>query len=264
MPFTNTNSVSGMYPSFQRGGNQPQQPSDALIFQFINDAYSLLVGVLTRRFAEAIYNLPGNTLTTWLASLGLPNAVWTVTTALVVGAVIVDENTPPGVWRVTTAGTTGTGAPNFQQGAGIGATLVDGSVTWTNVGQSAQFQVLEAANRYRAAFQLGFVLATFGGEASIIDLAKHYDKEDWQRLWNELNAVDANGKGKRNGAFDVLFDPYANVASPRPGLVYIAGGDQPIYNVPNNEGISNLLGKFGIDYGRQGGGYSRMSGNEFD
>jgi hypothetical protein len=242
-----------MFPSFQRGGNQPQQPTDALIQQYINDAASLLIAVLTRRFSESIYAVPGNNLSLWAASLGLPNYSWVASSAVAVGVVLVDENTPPGAWKATTAGTSGAGVPNWPIGAGIGVTQADNTVTWTNIGQSAQFQVLEAANRYRAAFQLGFVLATFGGSTAILDLAKHYDEEDWQRLWNELNAVDKNGKPMRNGAFDVLFDAQANVASPRPGLVYVAGGDQPSYNTPSNEGISNMLGKFGIDYGRHRG-----------
>src|ERR1039458_621279 len=115
MAFTNISTVSGMFPSFQRGGNQPQQPTDALIQQYINDAASLLIAVLTRRFSESIYAVPGNNLSLWAASLGLPNYSWVASSAVAVGVVLVDENTPPGAWKATTAGTSGAGVPRSEE-----------------------------------------------------------------------------------------------------------------------------------------------------
>ena len=52
--------------------------------------------------------------------------------------------------------------------------------------------------------------------------------------------------------FDVLFDPLANVQTPRPVLMGVAGADQPFGVGPIQEGISSWFGKYGIDYGRRG------------
>lgn len=260
MAFSNVNLVSGLYPTFIRGGSQPQKPPDLLIQQFVDDAANMIVSVLLRRFSESIAQAVPATLTAWLKGLGLPNTTWFASSAYALGATIIDPNIPPGVWRVTTAGTTGSSQPAWTVGAVPGATQVDGSVTWTNVGRSAQFCVLEIGNRYRAAYQLGMTLASYG-VAGARDLSKYYNDGEWTTFWNEMNAVDKSGKPRSaGGGFDVLFDALASVQSPRPGLVYIAGGDQPISNVPANENISNLLGKFGQDYGRYGGQYQNGAG----
>lgn len=53
MSYTTVTQVAGMFPTFKRGGPQ-QNPSDALIQQYIDDVAGDIDAVLNRRFAEVI------------------------------------------------------------------------------------------------------------------------------------------------------------------------------------------------------------------
>lgn len=250
MSFTTISNVALLYPTFQRRVPN-QKPPDTLIQQFIDDTGDILIAILERRFNGAITALSSasNVTNLWLASLGLPNMTWYAQQPVALGATVLDSNSPLGVQQCTGAGTTGAEIPSFN--AVFDNTTTDGSVTWTNIGQSRQMRVLERGNRYGAASQLGAVMASFG-VASASKLADEYTKADWNPFCNELNAEDKNGKPKAYGMFDFLFDPLASVQTPRPLLSGIAGADQPFGAGPCQEGISSWFGKYGIDYGRRG------------
>ena len=248
MSFTTVPMVCGLYPSFKRGVPN-QQPPDTYIQQFIDDVSSVLVSILERRFSEAVSGIAPPTINAWLASLGLPNASWYPQQSIAVGTVVLDANSPLGAQGCTGAGITGSELPSFNPI--LGKPTTDGSVTWVNIGQSRQLQVLERGNRYGAASQLGAVMASFGVQ-SAAKLADEYTNADWKPFCNELNAEDKNGKPKAYGMFDVLFDPLANVQTPRPVLMGVAGADQPFGVGPCQEGIGGYFGLYGVDYGRRG------------
>lgn len=66
MSYTTVGQVAGMFPTFKRGGPQ-QNPSDALIQQYIDDVAGDIDAVLNRRFAEVIGDFPS--LAGFIASL---------------------------------------------------------------------------------------------------------------------------------------------------------------------------------------------------
>src|SRR5690242_19656822 len=74
--------------------------------------------------------------------------------------------------------------------------------------------LLEKLNRYSASAELGHALGT--------------RVESAEKLAERLEArYDAMMAGLKDGDYDLLFDPDAMTADPRPGLKGIAGGDQP-------------------------------------
>lgn len=257
MAYSNVASVAGMFPTFVRGTAQ-QKPPDSLIQQFIDDIASVITSILLRRFGEAMAASPYNgSLSLWLASLGLPNARWNADQPFATGTVVVDGNLPPAAQQATSGGTAGSAPPNFS--AIYGETVTDGTITWTNIGQTPQFEVLERGNRYGAASQLGTTLASFGVRG-VQDLTKEYRESDWQPFLDDLNAArrikrGASAEPVGMGPFDVLFDPLAIVSSPRPGLLGIAGGDQDPHQTPYTEGLAAYFGKFSRDYGEFPGGW---------
>jgi hypothetical protein len=274
MPFTNIAAVAGMYPAFQRNAQSAtkpvQKPADGLIQQFIDDIASVIQGVLERRFQESIHELASDDVSAWLYGLGLPNRSWYQSTAYAIGDSILDENSPMGIWIVKTAGTSGDSAPRFPSSGG--ADTSDGSAAWKSASQTAQFRVLERGNRYGAAAQLGRVLATLnmGGADR---LATEYKDADWQPFIDELNAKPVGGGGSRSlsrammmeslqggGAFDYLFDPHSKVATPRPLMMSVPGGDQDISSAPADSGASSFFGKFGIDFGRSSWPFGQNQG----
>lgn len=254
MSFTNVNAVGSLFPAFIRGVTN-QKPPDTIIQQFIDDIAGVIIAVLERRFSESVQGSFSGVLSAWMYSLGLPNLniQWQAATVFAAKSVIITDDLPAKVMATVLGGTSGSAIPTWPA---IGSTVTDGSggttITWLNVGQSNQFRILERGNRYGAAAQLGVVLASYGVR-SAQDLAKEYRGADWQPFIDDLNAVDKNGKPRSAGPFDFLFDPNASIASPRPGLVGIAGGDTQYGQTPDQEGISNLIGKFGVDYTRHGG-----------
>lgn len=257
MAFTTIGNVAALYPTFRRGIPN-QQPPDSYIQQFIDDIADVIIGVLERRFNQAISSVSTVSVNPWLASLGLPNATWYADQPVTVGTVVLDSNLPMGAQLCTTAGTTGSTPPSFN---GIyEGTTTDGTVTWTNIGQSRQLRVLERGNRYGAASQLGAVMASFG-VASAAKLADEYRKADWEPFIGELNAEGKSGKPKAYGLFDFLFDPSSSVQTPRPLMTGVAGADQPFGVAPAQEGISSFFGKFGIDFGRSSQGSNWPWGN---
>ena len=99
--------------------------------------------------------------------------------------------------------------------------------------------ILEKINKYGAAQQLGEVLSTFGNRAAA-ELAKVFG--GWfQKLWNNLDARDKDGKPLPSGPWDAYFDPEARHETPRPGLLYQAGGDQDPTQVAADVGQSNIF-----------------------
>jgi hypothetical protein len=250
MAFTSVDLVSGLYPAFVRG-KPNQQPPDSYIQQFIDDTCDMLIAILERRFNEAISQVSTTGVNPWLASLGLPNFTWNPGQPVTMGMTVLGATQPLSCQICTVEGTTGSDYPSWNPVPG--ETTTDGSVTWSNIGQSRQFRVLERGNRYGAASQLGAIMASFG-VAAAAKLAEEYKKADWEPFCLELNAETRNGKAKAYGLFDFLFDPLANVQTPRPLLAGVAGADQPYGIAPAQEGISSLMGKFGVDFGRQSGG----------
>ena len=248
MAFTSVVNVALLYPSFKRGVPN-QQPPDSYIQQFIDDVGDVLISILERRFNEAISQVSPPTINVWLASLGLPNASWYPSQPVSIGTIVLDSNSPLAAQACTGAGTTGDTPPSFAPV--LEGTTTDGGVTWTNIGQSRQLRVFERGNRYGAASQLGAIMASFG-VTSAAKLQEEYTDADWKPFCNELNAEDSKGRPKAYGMFDVLFDPQANVQTPRPIMMGIAGADQPFGIGPCQEGIGGYFGLYGRDYGRHG------------
>ena len=243
MGFTNVNSVAKLFPSFTRGVPN-QSVSDTLVQQFIDDAADTIVGILERRFNTAISEV--GTLSQWLTSLGLPDITWYPGFPVALGDIVVDTNDPMSAQQAQNSGETGSVLPAFSSTYGVQTT--DNTVIWQNIGRSRQLNVLERGNRYGAASQLGVVLASISGVESAEDLAEEYTKADWKPFKDELNAENAKGEPKAYGMFDFLFDPLANVQTPRPLMEGIAGGDQPRGVAADLEGVSSVFSKFGLDY----------------
>jgi hypothetical protein len=255
--FTTIANVVGLYPTFKRGVVN-QNPPDALIQQFIDDFAEDLISILERRFGETIGDLTDATTAatnTWLATLGLPNQNWYSNTQMNAGTVVLDSNSPAGAQLIVTPGVSGSVVPFFNPN--FGGITTDGVALWLNIGQSRQLRVLERGNRYGAAGQFGRVMASFG-VASAKGMATEYEGE-FEAFKAELNAETIKGEPKGAGQFDVLFDPEASVQTPRPVMMGIAGGDQPIWATADIEGISANFSKHGLDFGRHGlnwGGYN--------
>lgn len=252
MGFTSIANVAALYPTFKRGIPQ-QQPPDTFIQQFIDDIASVIVSILERRFQQAITAISTTSINPWLTSIGLPNWTWYPGQPVTLGTTVLDSNMPLGVQVCTAAGTTGAGPAPPSFNPVYGEVTDDGSVVWTNGGQTRQFQVLERGNRYGAAAQLGAILASFG-VAAAAKIAEEYRKADWAPFAAELNSETLTGKPKASGIYDVLFDGQASIQTPRPLLSGVAGADQPYGIAPAQEGISSLFGKFGVDFGRVSGG----------
>jgi len=71
MSYTTVPNVAGMFPTFKRGIVQ-QNPSDALIQQYIDDVASEMNAIIDRRFAEAIAGPPSyDDVGDFVASLGI-------------------------------------------------------------------------------------------------------------------------------------------------------------------------------------------------
>jgi hypothetical protein len=248
MGFTTVSNVAALYPSFKRGVPN-QQPPDTFIQQFIDDTGDMLIAILERRFNQAIAQLSDLGVNPWLAYLGLPNMTWYPQQPVAVGMTVLDGNSPLATQLCTGTGTTGVGFPSFNPI--FSKTTTDGTVTWTNAGQSRQLRVLERGNRFGAASQLGAVMASFGVQGAA-KLAEEYTEADWKPFCAELNSETKQGKPKPSGIFDFLFDPLSSVQTPRPLMAGVAGADQPFGVGPIQEGISAWFGKFGVDFGRKG------------
>lgn len=257
MSFTTLANVCNLYPTFQRGVPN-QKPPDTLIQQTIEDFADVIIAILERRFNEAITAV--GTIDQWLISLGLPNKDWAAGITINAGDIVLDSNDPMSAQQAQGAGTTGTTLPVFA--STFGGNIADGTVSggWNNIGQTRQLSVLERGNRYGSASQIGRIMSAFGVTAAA-KLADEYNEADWQPFRAELNAEQIDkrfrGQPKDYGMYDALFDPLANVQTPRPLLTGIAGGDQPVGVAPDQEAVSAVFGKFGIDFGRhsQGSGW---------
>ena len=100
-----------------------------------------------------------------------------------------------------------------------------GFYVWQEAFDTDQLNLLEKINRYGACAQLAEVFEA-AGIASAARVAKGF-KDDFQEVYNKLNARDPEGKPlPQGGDFDFLFDPQAKVETPRPQLGGVAGGDQ--------------------------------------
>jgi hypothetical protein len=84
--------------------------------------------------------------------------------------------------------------------------------------------VLEEINRFGAAVTLVEVFAAYG-VSGVRDQATKVLVPTYERLWNELNARDANGRPTGSGPYDKLFDPLARTETPRPTLEGIGGAE---------------------------------------
>ncbi|HEX5481944.1 MAG TPA: hypothetical protein VFZ08_04890 [Terriglobia bacterium] len=102
--------------------------------------------------------------------------------------------------------------------------------------------LLERMNRCGAGAQLGKTLATLGVGAAE-RLANDF-RSEYNRLLSALSATNEQGEPLTGGLYDHLFDSQSATPSPRPGLVGIAGGDQPKGQTPSDSGSSNFFGKF--------------------
>ena len=245
MAFTNISAVANMYPTWQRGVSA-NKPSDTVVQQFINDVADIIVSILERRFNEIISGI--GTTNQWLVSLGLPDLDWQQNLPVNIGDIVVDDNDPMSAHQAQNSGTTG--ATDAVFASMFGAMSTDGTVLWKNIGQSRQLRVLERGNRYGAASQLGAVFAGFG-VASALNLAKEYTKADWIPFKCELNAENEKGEPRDYGMFDFLFDPQANVQTPRPLMAGFAGGDQQPGIAADLEGVGSAFSKWGVDFGRR-------------
>lgn len=99
-------------------------------------------------------------------------------------------------------------------------------------------KLLEQIERYGAAAQLGYVLATIGGSKGIIANADRI-QEDFNKLWNDLNATDKDGHPLPAGPYDRYFDAQSKLESPRPLLSATSGADQDPHEVAADRGLSN-------------------------
>jgi hypothetical protein len=113
---------------------------------------------------------------------------------------------------------------------------------WINQLAADGLAILQKINRYGAAAQLGQTLASFG-VAGTRDLAKSYG-EQYEQMKDDLDARKSDGEPLPSGPYDHLFDPYARTETPRAALVGIAGGDMPAGQTPEQQGMSNVFGKF--------------------
>ena len=102
--------------------------------------------------------------------------------------------------------------------------------------------ICEMINRYGAAAQLGQTLATFG-VLSAGTLSKTF-ADNYQRLKNDLDARDPQGRPLASGPYDKYFDPLARTETAQPALKAISGGDQPEGQTPADTGSSQVFGKF--------------------
>jgi hypothetical protein len=236
MSYTTVSNVAGMFPTFVRGTVQ-QKPPDALIQQYVDDVAGDIDAALLRRFAEAIQQNGGGSFSNFLSALQVATKLWQPSASYAAGALVVDANGNPQL--AVEAATSGPSAPNWNTVPG-GYTS-DTSLTWQNVSNDAS-RILEKINRYGAAAQLGATLATFG-VAGARDLAQFFEAE-YEELLGTLNARDKSGRPLDGGLYDYLFDTQTRVQTPRPGLMGIAGGDQPKGQTPNDVGMSNFFGKF--------------------
>jgi hypothetical protein len=101
--------------------------------------------------------------------------------------------------------------------------------------------LLEKINRFGAAAELGHALGTRVQSAE--KLAQRVEQR-YDSMMQALNARDEKGNPLDAGPYDLLFDPFAKTESPRPGLVAVAGGDQPDTDDLSDESMSNFFGKF--------------------
>lgn len=125
----------------------------------------------------------------------------------------------------------------------INAPPYNGSVAaWLAALGDDAANILEKINRYGAAAQLGDTLATLG-VAAARELAKSLGTQ-YERMKDDLDARDDQGRPLTSGPYDHLFDALARTESPRPALSGIAGGDQPSGQTPADLGMSNVFGKF--------------------
>jgi hypothetical protein len=100
-----------------------------------------------------------------------------------------------------------------------------GFAAWVAQFSTDQLNLLENINRLGASGALARIFQSLG-LGNMVTLAKD-NLADFKEEMRKLNAVDDHGKDiTQGGDYDVLFDPLAKVATPRPQLGGIAGGDQ--------------------------------------
>ncbi len=105
--------------------------------------------------------------------------------------------------------------------------------------------ILEKINRYGAAAQLGDTLATFGVTAAREQAKAFHGVYD--EMLNQLDARDVGATHASplpSGRYDHLFDSLARTETPRPAMQAVAGGDQSADADLQQEGLSNVFGKF--------------------
>jgi len=63
-------------------------------------------------------------------------------------------------------------------------------------------------------------------------------------MLNQLDARDERGEPLASGRYDHLFDSLARTETPRPAMQGVAGADQDRTGDLEQEGLSNVFGKF--------------------
>ncbi len=113
-------------------------------------------------------------------------------------------------------------------------------VAWVAALPGPATALLEQVERYGAAAQLGYVLASIGGSAGILRNAERIQK-DFDKLWNDLNATNDKGESLEAGPYDKYFDPLSKIESPRPLLSATSGADQPANQTSQTLGQTALF-----------------------
>lgn len=112
--------------------------------------------------------------------------------------------------------------------------------TWLGNLDPLAVAVLERANRYGAAAQLGLALATLGSKST--DVLAEKIQADYERTRNALDARGEDGMPLCSGQYDRFFDSKARIESPRPGISVTTGSDQPKDQVPADLGLNMPFG----------------------
>lgn len=125
-------------------------------------------------------------------------------------------------------------------GESIGESATPTLEGWIGALDALAAAVLEKINRFGAAAQLGFVLATLGSKSTAVLAEKC--QADYEQMRDALDARGRNGEPLMSGAYDRFFDAKARVGTPRSGLASVTGADQPKDQVPADLGLNMPFG----------------------
>jgi hypothetical protein len=119
----------------------------------------------------------------------------------------------------------------------IGETPFSGNFdAWVAALSSQAIGILEKINRYGAAAQLGFALASIGSKSTKI-LADTLE-ENYTKMLNALDGRGVDGEPLSSGPYDHFFDAQARVQSPRQAFAGVSGGDQPSNQTAQDVGLT--------------------------